>query len=415
MGRIWYAQGKKLMAGDIVGGPSGTAANNFVDSVLAVTENPLVLGGDGFTMPSGSDNITGLATPQMINAALGQGLLNIGTANSIFALQVPVTRSDWIATGTNNAPEIFVVQKNNGFVNDWSIVGVNGDLWFQSLTPDIRSLLTAVRYFGQWAGVSLSSNEDYILNAVNRSLLGYASGIYFNTRLLMTTLPTQTAYGVVHPSLIPLDLTTISTLEQQDPPNWEGGYDSLNIFQLSKATFSGQERAFAAVLGDIPGQIELWELVVNQVGDYNGVQSNRIVWQPTFPSFDFGKLFELKELVGGELWIDQLQGVVDFDIEYMPDGASCWQKWYAFRLCTAADSSQLPIPQNYPVIQFSTATRKPVDLPKPPYGDDGQNDRPAYIAYEFQIRMKVTGECRIRGLRLHATPRAKILYGAIPV
>ena len=52
MGRIWYAQGRVANAGDIVGGPSGTLAYDFRDSVLNVTECPLVLGGDGFSVPA---------------------------------------------------------------------------------------------------------------------------------------------------------------------------------------------------------------------------------------------------------------------------------------------------------------------------------------------------------------------------
>ncbi len=50
-GRLWYAIGRIFTAGDIVGGPSGTLAYNFKDSILMVTENPLAIGGDGFAVP----------------------------------------------------------------------------------------------------------------------------------------------------------------------------------------------------------------------------------------------------------------------------------------------------------------------------------------------------------------------------
>ena len=102
-GRIWYAINGTLFAGDIVGGPSGTSANNFIDSVLSVTESPLVLGGDGFKMPLNPGNITGLAVSANLNAALGQGLLLVGTPTYIFSLQVPITREDWIST-TSSQP-----------------------------------------------------------------------------------------------------------------------------------------------------------------------------------------------------------------------------------------------------------------------------------------------------------------------
>lgn len=411
MGRIWYGSGAVANAGDIVGGPSGTLENNFQDSVLYVTENPLVIGGDGFAMPSGSDNITAFAIPQMINASLGQGLLNIATANAIFALQVPVTRADWIAANAANAPQVFVVQQSNGFANDWSCVGVNGDIWFQSNAPDIRSLLTAVRYFQQWGNVDISSNEDYILSQVNPALLLWASGFYFNNRLWMTSLPTQTPFGVVHNAIIPIDLSPISTLEQQNPPNWEGNYEGLQIFQLTTATFSGQQRAFASVLSaNISGQIEVWENVVNSVGESTGQNTFPIKWQGTFPGFTWDKEFEMKELLSGELWLDQIQGVVTCLVEYSPDGSSCWYPWYKFSVCNATDSSQLPIPEGYPLIEFSQAVRKPITLPIPPEANDDQNNRPASIGYEFQPRITFTGQCRLRGMRFHARVVKRALY-----
>lgn len=415
MGRIWYAQGATVSAGDIAGDTnSGTSANGYLDAVLCVTENPLIIGGDGFTMPSGGDNITALAIPQMINASLGEGLLNIGTANGVFALQVPATRAAWIAANASNQPQIFVVQLSNGFANDWSVVSVNGDLWFQSYLPDIRSLLTAVRYFQQWGNVSLSSNEDRILKTINTNLLGFSSGIYFDNRLLMTTYPQQTPNGVIHPALIPLDLSTISTLEQQDPPNWEGQQEGLQIFQLGVGTFGQKQRAFAITLSSItPGEIDLWELVPDQIGDISSTQTNRIGWQATFPGFTWGSLFKTKKLVSAELWIDELVGVCEIEVEYSPDGSACFQKWAKFSVCSAADSTQLPTPINYPVIIFQPGVRKPLVLPLPPDACNAQTGRPSNQGYEFQPRITFKGQCRLRGLRLHAEPVQRPLYEGV--
>lgn len=410
MGRIWYAQGKTASAGDIVGGPSGTPANNYLDSVLCVTENPLSLGGDGFTMPSGNDNITGFAIPQMINASLGQGLLNIGTANAIFALQVPVSRADWIAANANNQPQLFVVQQSNGFVNDWSCVGVNGDIWFQSLAPDIRSLLTAVRYFQQWGNVNISGNEGLILDYVNPSLLSWASGIYFNNYLMMTSLPTQTPYGVVHPAIIPLDFEPISTLEEQLPPNWCGQWEGLQILQLTVATFNGKQRAFATVLSSVvAGQIELWEIVINSIGD----SGKRIQWQPTMPAFTWQEHsleMELKKLVSAEMWIDQIQGVVEIFVEYSPDGSACWYPWIKFAICSAVNNAEIPGNIGYPVVQFEQGVRRPLVLPLPPIDNNDQTNRPSNIGFEFEPRVTIKGQCRLRGFFLKAEYVKRKLY-----
>jgi hypothetical protein len=406
VGRIFYAQGKVINYGDVTGSLSGTAENNYLDAVLSVTQNPFILGGGGFAMPSGNDNITGLAIPQMINAALGQGLLNIGTANGVFALQVPQDQTQWDSLTASNPPQIFVVQQSNGFANDWCVSSVNGDLWFQSYLADIRSLLTAVRYFQQWGNVSLSSNEQRILELVNTNLLFFASSIYFNNRLLNTTYPQETPYGVVHPALIPLDLTTISTLEQQDSPNWEGQNEGLQIFQMTTATYGNLLRAFMTVLStQNPGQMESWEIVPGQIGDVGPTGPSRIEWQFSTCSFTFGELFKLKELLAGEIWIDEIEGVVDFEIEYCPDGSSCFYPWSAFSVCTQTVNNT-----TYPPTILSPGTRKPLVLPKPPQACAGENSRPSNIAYEFQLRVTVRGQCRFRGVKLHAQMVRRPLY-----
>jgi hypothetical protein len=102
-GRIWYAQGRIYTAGDIVGGPSGTLANQFKDSILKVTENPLALGGDGFAVPSTAGDIRALSYSANLDTSLGQGPLYIFTRRQVYQLSVPVTRADWIAATSNNA------------------------------------------------------------------------------------------------------------------------------------------------------------------------------------------------------------------------------------------------------------------------------------------------------------------------
>lgn len=415
MGRLWYSQGATVSAGDIIGGANGTLLNNFTDSILCVTENPLSVGGDGFTMPSGNDNITGLGIPQMINASLGEGLLNIGTNNGLFALQVPVSRADWIAADSNNQPNIFVIQSGtaNGPSNDWGIVPVNGDLWYTRPDAEIMSILTAVRYFQQWGNVLLSSNEDYILSLVNQNLLPWVSGVYFNNRVLNLTLPQQSNYGVYFPAIVPLDLTTISTLEQQNPPNWEGHYEGLNILKIDVASYGNQQRCFMAALNpSLNGTMEVWELVQGQVGDQSQTSLNRIQWQASMCSFTWGDEFQLKELVGGELWLDNIQGVVDVKVQYVPDGNSCPQDWCEFSVCNAQNSTQLPPGEKsvYPPIVFQPGYRKPLQFPKPPDKCEGGNNRPMSYLYECQPIITIKGKARIRGLRLYATKRHMSIY-----
>ncbi len=178
MQRIWYVFGdqRTYTGGDIVGNTSsGTKPYNYTDSILKVTENPLALGGDGFHIPSDAGNIRALTHTAQLNAALGQGLLYISTRKQIFSLQVPVSRADWINANSTNLPLQTIVQITNGATGDRSITVVNGDLYYQSLEPGIRSLVLAVRNFQQPGNVPISSPENRIIQFNDRARLRQGS------------------------------------------------------------------------------------------------------------------------------------------------------------------------------------------------------------------------------------------------
>lgn len=419
-GRIWYAQGRRYLAGDIVKGTSGTAAYDFRDAVLNVTENPLCVGGDGFTVPTNAGNIRSLFHNANLNQPLGQGQLFIGTRKAIYAQQVPVTRADWISATTNNQPLQVVVQLINGTVNDRSIVKVNGDVWYQSLEPGIRSLFASIRYFNQWGNIELSANEQRILNFVNRSLLIGSFGIYFDNRLLMSSLPVQKPQGIVHQALIPMDFVPISQFGANLEPVWEGMYEGLDHFQMFTGDFGGLERAFSVVLSRIDGSVQLWEMTTFQRTDFrfvNQADTNsevRVTWIIEFPAFTWGQEFMLKKLVSAELWVDKVFGKVDFQMDFRPDGDPCWLTWHKWQICSARNSCEDVInPVCYPLTPFRETYKQTMTLPIPPERCETISGRPSNILYQAQCRLTITGWCRLRGLLLKALPVDRKLYEAM--
>lgn len=409
MGRLWYAQGNVYAAGDIVGGAYGTTEYGLRDSILKVTENPLCLGGDGFSVPTNSGDIRGLAFASNLNSQLGEGALYIGTHDTVYRLTVPVTRTDWIDADTQNMPLQVVALESNGWVSDRSIVAVNGDLFYQSMEPAIRSLTTAIRDFEQWGNVPISINEDRILKFNDRSLLRFSSGIYFSNRLLMTALPIVVPVGVAHQAVIPLNFDTISSFEKRLPPCWEGMWQGNPILELSMIDYGGRERAFASAWSDTEQQIQLWEITDSEKWENNG--ESRVSWYVEFPAFTWSREFDLKKLVSAELWIDSLLGEVMFKMEYRPDGDPCWYPWQVWTLCSAKDSCENvhnPI-CTYPR-PMCPSYRQTITLPNPPRACEAVMDRPANVGYQFQCKLSVLGYCRIRGLLLHAEPVQRKLY-----
>lgn len=411
MGRLWYAFGRTYSAGDIVGNQSsGTAPYNFRDSVLKVTENPLAIGGDGFTVPSDAGNIRALDYSANLNSLLGQGTLYIFTREQIYSLTVPVTRTAWTQANSNNMPLQFAVQIGTGSVNDRSIVSVNGDLFFQTIQPSIQSLTAAVRNFNEWGDTPVSVNEDRILAFNDRALLYASSGIYFDNRLLETALPFVSANGVVHRAIIPLNFDPSSTLGIKGTPIWEGQLGGLAVLQLVEGDFGGLHRGFAISISDEDQSMQLWELTKAAIMDKD---DNRITWLVETPSYTWGKEFQLKELVGMEMWIDDLRGTAEIIVEYRPDSDSCWYDWHRFKICAARDQNEkLDSTNPYPTL-YGPGYRSTLTLAHPPNNKcSAFTARPAYMCYQAQVRLTIHGWLRVRGIFLHAIERDRELYAA---
>jgi hypothetical protein len=408
-GRIWYAQGRVVSAGDIYQGPSGTLAYNFRDAVLYVTENPLAIGGDGFVVAASDGNVRAIKHSGNIDAALGQGRLFIFTRKAVYSLNVPVTRTDWINADGNNQPLMTVVQLVNGSVNDRSVVAVNGDLFYQSLEPGIRSLLQAIRYFQQWGNIQISANETRILQFNDRSLLYAASGIFFDNRLLQTALPFQTPVGVAHRALIPMDFVPINSFNKQKEPNWEGMHEGLNFLQLFTGDFGGRERAFASVYSSTHGGIELWEITSSDERE-NG--DNRVTWIIETPAWTWTRELDLKKLVSAEFGVDRLRGTVDFKLDYRPDNQTDWLPWHRWQVCSARNSCEDAInPICYPLTEYGPCYISTMVMPVPPEQCAQCNTgRPANVGYQFQLRLTVKGWCRVRSIVLHAEMVDRQLY-----
>lgn len=413
MGRLWYAQDRQYSAGDIVGGNSGTAAYGFRDSVLNVTENPLVLGGDGFTVPDESGNIRALAHNANLNTALGQGLLFIFTRRAVYSLTVPVTRNDWIAADTNNQPLQSVVQLVNGSVNDRTVVAVNGDLFYQSYEPDIRSLISAIRYFDQWGNQSIAKNIQRVLQYNDRALMFGCSGVAFNNYLFETMLPEQSDVGVISKVIVPMDFIPISGFGQQIAPAWNGILEGLDHLQLFVGDFGGLQRCFTIVRGD--AGIELWEITQEGKFDVNAHGEARIQWQFETPAFNWGDEFLFKELIACEFWIDRLYGTTTFLVEWRPDSEACWKYWHKWQSCAARNCVEdVTNPcgdyNGYPIQEFGESFRSTLVLPKPPQNCESITGRPAHIGYQFQLRVTIKGFCRVRGITLYSSPRERALW-----
>lgn len=407
MDRLWVQTDlRQYAAGNLAYG--GTGRHSF----LEWTDNGYLAGGGRFNVPSNAGSIRVLKHTANINTQLGQGLLFIGTRDSIYSLEVPVSRWDWNnisndATGQQNWPIQRVVQQRYGMVSDWAVPAANGDLFYTSY-DGVRSLFMAVRNYQQWGQTPLSENENRVIQFNDRSLYRFASGIEFDNRVLMTCLPIQTPVGVAHQGLMPLDFNLLTRMDSREPPAWEGMWEGLDHLQVLEESSGGLQRAFTFVHSRSTGKIQVWEITNYRKFDWN---DNRVTWFVETPAFDGGKLFQLKELDSAEVWVDKVLGTVDFQAFYRSDQNACWIPWMAWRICSAKSTCEnVENPVCYPIQEYCEGYRSGMVLPRPPMRCDQQVMRPSNVGYQFQMKLVVKGWCRIRAILLYLLPKMQGPY-----
>jgi hypothetical protein len=179
---------------------------------------------------------------------------------------------------------------------------------------------------------------------------------------------------------------------------------------LTTGIFFGVQRAFSLALSSQnPILFEVWEFGVAGQKTDNG---NRIQWQATLPSYtwvEHGWELDLKRLVSAELFLDNIQGIVQIQVEYSPDNSACWYPWLTFLVCSGPNPPNQPQP--YPIVPITPGQRSPIVLPCPPDDQNNNEDRrPANVGYQFAPRITFKGACRLRGLFMKAEMVERELY-----
>lgn len=411
-GRLWVAVGGSyFIAGDIVGGPTGTALYNFNDSILKFTENDYLNEGGYFRVPNQAGIITAMRFIPTPDTSLGQGPLQVFTATHVFSVNVPVDRDNW---KNLEFPIQTVSLISNGSVSDRSTVLVNGDIFFRA-KDGIRSFVVARREMGDWGNTPLSNEVGVILDSDSPSLLSFASAVLFDNRLLMTADPVHVPNGCYHRSLIALDFHPISAMATRTSPAFDGVWNlsdvSANFVQLLVGNYDGKDRCFS-IVRDSSGDNEVWEISKDGKFDYNGdstaIAIPSYVETPSYP-FIFGltapgsDAMQLKRLEMAEVFVDDIAGTVSFVVKFKPDQAPDWYTWHSwsetvnFQDCTncvaGVNNSLTCAPTNY---------RARMRLPTPADTCETGQSKLARFGYEFQSRLEWTGSARIKKFRMQA-------------
>lgn len=399
LGRIWQVMpdGLSFIAGDIVGGSSGSLALGYRDAVLHVTENSILAQGGAFRVPGGAGKISFITFLSTLDASLGQGPVQIGTPTMTFSCNAPQDRTLWVSM---TSPILTVSLLTNGGLGQNGQTTSNGDLFFRSI-DGIRSLILGRREFWTWGETPQSNEVRPILSADDPSLLPYASMTVFDNRLLCSCTLASGPQGTYGTRAAVINFDPISSLRGKAPSIYDGIWSGLNVLKYVKGIFYGVERCYAFVYNTTDERIDLYELLktsddevadaFNNTTDSHGNPTDLtpIDWTGELPVMFNARQhpdkFAWTRLLDGEIYVKEMEGDVSFKVWYRPDYDTTWHPWRAW------------------MVKQGAAYQPRLGLGEPPAETITGSDTPSTIGYGFQIRIEVIGHCFIMGGRLMGT------------
>lgn len=421
-GRLWVAvNGKYFIAGDIVGGPTGSKQYGYNDSILTFTENTYLNSGGFFRVPAEAGNITAMRFIATPDTSLGQGPLQVFTSTHVVSVNVPTDRDAW---KNLQYPIQTVSLISNGSLSDRGTVLINGDIFYRA-KDGIRSFVVARRDIGQWGNTPLSTEMNVVLLNDSQNLLQFVSSVVFDNRFLMTAEPVPRPNGCYFKKLVALDFNPISSMAGRSQPAYDGAWNAdaleLNFSQLVTGNYKGTDRCFFFGFDDEENNV-LFEIDTNSRFDFDGNQTPvRIESYFDTRSYacEFGlgapgsDPYQVKRLQMAELFTDEMAGEVDYSVKYRPDQSKDWYDWHdwdefvPYRDC---DADYLT-PTCRDISCYKEGYRARMRLPVPA-GEcvDGQ-DKTSIYGYEFQVRLMFTGWSRINKFRLQAVEQEETAAG----
>lgn len=397
--------GISFLYGDTVGGPSGTQANNYRDAVLKTTENDFLDSRGSFKLPTSGETIQSMTFTAILDAAYGQGPLQIGTQSTIFTCAVPTNQADWAALENPIVTETLI---GKGPLAQNSTILANSDTIFRA--PDgIGSLVYARREFiTNWGNTPISTEVYRALSPDNVALLSVASAVTFDNRFLHTNRPTSGPSGIYHKGTVALNFDPVSSLKSKAASCWESLWTGTNTLQYIFGTFNNVDRCLLFAYDEVSGAIQLWDQLKSETAQYKDNGETDIEW-----SFETACIFKPQErdksmpivrLWNGRMHVSNIVGDVNIKVFYRPDFWPCWIKWNEFDLCATVDTSNTNSRPGY---------LDPIGFGEPSGTDcESGNNRPMRSGRFFQIRVEVTGKCTIMGMDFAAVPEPTIHFPA---
>lgn len=381
-GRLWTSlpDGFSFVAGDIVGGSSGTSANKFRDAILYTMSNTLLSNGGTFSTPGNNGEIRAMRAAPTLDVSLGQGPLQVFTTQSVFSCNAPTDIATWADVTSPIVTESLI---GSGALSQYSTILVNGDILFRS-QDGIRSLTLSRLDFYKWANTPVSQEVGRVIDKDNSALLDNSTACLFDNRILFGASPVQTTNGVSYDTTLAINLDTVSNLQVKAPPVYDGAWDGLRVLQYVTGMFGNRTRCFAFVTnGTSIGLTEVYTSAAGQDIPNSGTTIYQLESKTLFGQNEDSGQYDLLRLEDGEIYVRDIQGLVLFQVDFRHDYDPQWRPWYGWSVDNTAGNRPYK-------------TRMGLGVP---IGDLGStSEEQNRDGYDFQFRITITGSCKFMGM-----------------
>lgn len=327
-GRIFLSNAfDQIAASDVMYGAGFTNSAN----VQKFTENTYWSEGGYFGTPTNLGPITGMVVvPRIARGNLsGQGELLIMSVDGGQTIEAGVSRTLWKDQQVQS-----VTLTGRGCVSPYSLINVNNDVFFRSDDGLSSYRITLSDKQNDLSFSKISRPVNPLFEQDTPELLQFASSIYFDNRVLTTVSPfLAPSTNIEHGShryfrgIISLDLDKPGR-EGEGVANYDGLWTGIRPVVLVNGRFGNTVRAFA-ISFDSDGENRIYEISRDGKSDLIDRQAIKTKWSYTTKQFSWtdarsSNEFEVKNIIGGDLWISDVSSRITIKAEYRADNTPTW-------------------------------------------------------------------------------------------
>jgi hypothetical protein len=323
-GRVFVTNAfDQIAASDIIYGnglTDATATHKF-------TENKYWAGGGYFGQPTDIGEITGaIVMPRLLNNLNGQGEILFMSRDGASAIEASIPREQWQTAKVHT-----MTMNGRGCVAHDSLIAINNDCWFRS-DDGYASYRLSKSEGNEWTLSKVSRFVNEWMNRDTEWLTQFNSAVFFDNRLIGSTTPeisapryTEFGNHRYHKGAVVLDLDQPTT-SGDVKLSWDGLWTGVRPCSYLK--LGGRCFVFSH---DTDGENRIYEIKKNGVDDRFEGKPVQTEWfyltkQFAWESSQRTNAFEIKQLLGGDVWVSKVHNKIKFGVDYRPDNNPCWYR-----------------------------------------------------------------------------------------